>query len=973
MNKRGFLIVNRLLIIVFLVLFLITISNTVFALDVTHTMPDLFVYDDYIDYDETENVNINLGSFSEGQRSWRVNPGSQISATGDNAVIVTLPYNSMIINPEWVQIEVIGSSIESIEVSGSEDNGQRMNVPSNSWTPWQVISNGGIHPEIINKQFIKLKIKLESNGRISRINLRYNTTLKDHPRLNIDSVQDLKERCNSDYFDEVCDYIRSFNGHYNNEQNEYQLGVPSRLHALKYLLDGDQASLTDAKNDLRADLNRWQTDWGRLALGPDLERLIITYDWIYNGLTPTERAEFEADLIDFTDYIMNDVWQHGEFNNHNYAEQSSAVLLGIALYGGENHETAQEYYDIGFDYLYNQWIPTTNYIMQGMGGWHESLSYFSGEMASHLARTMDGVRTATNVNFYETASGLRQIPNWYLYSTIPHDKSVIHLADNGMVHWSRDLSSSSDENGGLRGYLSGMMKNFDMLGYDTEAKYSQYLIKNLIGEIYPSGTSSMYRGTLVPELLWYDPTINEQNIENTRLTGYSPILGEVIMREGTDEDDTTAMYHCGDYYGGHSHDDSGHFSIWYKGYLAVDSGHYTGWPSSHLKNYAGRTIAHNTLTIYKPGETFARTDLNDGGQQHGNSPNYYLEDRGHDMCDMTLYESTNYNYINSDFTKSYNPDEEKANLVTRQFLFFRPDKFIVFDRVESTDASYKKKYLLHSQNDMTISENLITLIENDGKLFSKTLLPSNPEIVKVGGSGQEWSVEGVNFPMTKEIALPYAGKYRVEISPADENTFDNFLHVMQTADVDVNNMEDSELFQSGNSIGARIDNKIALFSRTGESLSQMQYTFTSSASTQNIIVDLKSGYEYTVEDDGTEIDTITANEYGVIEYDLNSGDHDIVIYEGSLQLCSDINGANCIEGSCENDYSSCNTQNAYCENGLSCCSGTCNVVMDCLPYETEPCNECYENDEMNNIISEWIDGSITSENLLNYIDVWKSC
>ena len=52
-----------------------------------------------------------------------------------------------------------------------------------------------------------------------------------------------------------------------------------------------------------------------------------------------------------------------------------------------------------------------------------------------------------------------------------------------------------------------------------------------------------------PVLLFSDmtdgPTTGWEQSSTKDAAVYSPILGKVIMREGTDEDDVLPMYHCG--------------------------------------------------------------------------------------------------------------------------------------------------------------------------------------------------------------------------------------------------------------------------------------------------------------------------------------------------------------------------------------------------------------------------------------------
>jgi hypothetical protein len=67
--------------------------------------------------------------------------------------------------------------------------------------------------------------------------------------------------------------------------------------------------------------------------------------------------------------------------------------------------------------------------------------------------------------------------------------------------------------------------------------------------------------------------------------------------------------------------DVGHFLIYKHEELAGDGGHYDSFGSKHDVNYHLRTIAHNTILLYDPSESWPNiragtVSNNDGGQSH---------------------------------------------------------------------------------------------------------------------------------------------------------------------------------------------------------------------------------------------------------------------------------------------------------------------------------------------------------------------
>ena len=97
--------------------------------------------------------------------------------------------------------------------------------------------------------------------------------------------------------------------------------------------------------------------------------------------------------------------------------------------------------------------------------------------------------------------------------------------------------------------------------------------------------------------------------------------------------------------------------------------------------------------------------------------------------DGTVAFQTNehYTYACGDATKAYSRD--KVSEFTREFVFVQPGSFIVFDRVTSKVASYKKTWLLHGIKKPAIRGQRFTFQHDEGKLVTETLLPARrPEL-----------------------------------------------------------------------------------------------------------------------------------------------------------------------------------------------------------------------------------------------------
>lgn len=311
------------------------------------------------------------------------------------------------------------------------------------------------------------------------------------------------------------------------------------------------------------------------------------------------------------------------------------------------------------------------------------------------------------------------------------------------------------------------------------------------------------------------------------------------------------------FYGGHQHLDAGSFEVFYKGPLAIDSGVYNSGPwtdengmavtnlaygSEHDLNYHKRTIAHNSMLIYKEGETgFGIGTVNDGGQKSTTAYPHNLTAEEYasmdaDVSKILSYETKgnpnkpDYTYVRGDLTGWYS--EEKAENYERSFLFWNffdekyPGALIVFDNVTSKDKGYKKTWLLHSQQEPEIYGNRSVIRRNEngynGRLINDTLLPENTVAEIIGGPGKEYFAGGKNYN-----AVPLyeptdeSGNYRIEISPKEEKETDLFLNVIQVSeDNDEILPLKTELYEDELFAGVKINKKVALFCKNREMLSE---------------------------------------------------------------------------------------------------------------------------------------------------------
>jgi heparin/heparan-sulfate lyase len=285
-------------------------------------------------------------------------------------------------------------------------------------------------------------------------------------------------------------------------------------------------------------------------------------------------------------------------------------------------------------------------------------------------------------------------------------------------------------------------------------------------------------------------------------------MGQVFMRSGTEADDTYCLFSCGGILRQHRHYDALNFVIYHRGFLALDSGtRYKEFDNGeHLANYFSQTVAHNCVVIHQPGEPPARYW---GGAVTGNHGGQHRQLGSVVKAFETRPE---YVYVAGDATKCYMHGSdvlpEKCRLATRQIVFLLPSHFVIFDRVETTDAAYRKQWLIHTAHKPAINERTVRADHNEGRMYCRTLLPEDAELTPVGGPGKEFWAAGKNWNivadgLTQEN-LAMMGQWRVEVTPTAAREADLFLHVIQVGDQNLSRMDETTLLRDSDTCGVRL-------------------------------------------------------------------------------------------------------------------------------------------------------------------------
>ena len=246
-------------------------------------------------------------------------------------------------------------------------------------------------------------------------------------------------------------------------------------------------------------------------------------------------------------------------------------------------------------------------------------------------------------------------------------------------------------------------------------------------------------GQAYQDLLYYYP--KPKLMKPTKLSYFDPSMGYVYIRSDWNSPDATWIaFWAGKHIDTHEHLDQGAFAIFKRRDLAPKTGHYDAddVKSSHDLAYYTRTVSSNGILIGDPKEIFrgfiagigcndkGKGDRiwspdhseqlcvpNDGGERTffpkgmavGNPENFAENPEIWDVARVVSFSDDGEAVsVVADITNAYNNpryttqgNTPKVNRVYRRLVYLRPaDLLLIADTVESTDAAYQKKWLLHA-------------------------------------------------------------------------------------------------------------------------------------------------------------------------------------------------------------------------------------------------------------------------------------
>lgn len=549
--------------------------------------------------------------------------------------------------------------------------------------------------------------------------------------------------------------------------------------------------------------------------------LALAYDWLYDHWSDTQRVQLRSKLVEGCDYLI-EVIRKERLSPYNVilynAPLQALMACSLALYGDDPR--GDPVMRFTFDLWKNRVLSVWRQVMGRNGGWHEGGEYVGIGIGQAIYELPAMWRSATGEDLFASEPGIRGFLDFLVYHKRP---------DGTDYRW------------GDAAFFDKIVP--DAIPLALEFRHAPaYSLRPPSGDGSPSGWPW---GPLTDSSL-NDPT----SFAHLPLVRQFDGIGMIVARSDWSPDATYVTFKAGDNYWSHSHLDQGAFTIYKGGALAIDSGLYgPSYGSDHHMNYTYQTIAHNLVTVTDPNDTVPgpgkeapRPIANDGGQRRIGS-GWGVEaaplDRGEWEAKRDIYHTATMGPLldkdglavaAADITPAYTNARSgegtfsaRTRRVERFWRIFGYDRIddvvVVFDQVIATQASFRKRWLLHTLNAPTLTPDGFSVAvapqerpgHGGGRLEGKVLLPKDALINTIGGRGFEFFVDDRNYDENGKLyeAIRKArnaepGAWRIEVSPPGDETEDLFLVVLLPRAGNAPPAHRVRLLESGKRVGCEI-------------------------------------------------------------------------------------------------------------------------------------------------------------------------
>ena len=537
---------------------------------------------------------------------------------------------------------------------------------------------------------------------------------------------------------------------------------------------------------------------------------ILAWDWLYNEFHDAERRDYLTRMVQALDRVLKakpPIYRENMsgYDTGFYGVRNCLWFLGCTGFrSGIETQRVEEWLVWGHDENMKMLAHRRDACGDDGGGASSTLGYVFGAYPWAEQNFFYTWQSSTGEEIAPQWPHGAWLANYVIWNWIAAEPRPLEFGYGDTPHVDNELRT---------GELFTHMANIRHL-YGRAAPEAAGLARHLQTIIPNKSYASSW---FIYPFLWSrleqsPPALSPQQLPHGR---HFENMGQVFMRSGTGPGDTYCLFSCGGTLRQHRHYDALNFVIYHRGFLALDSGtRYDEFTNGdHLANYFAQTVAHNCVVIHQPGEPPAPYW---GGQVTGNHGGQH---RALGSVVKAFETHNDFVYVAGDATASYQRGRargqagsalpEKCSLVTRQIAFLLPDTFVIFDRVTSTDASYRKDWLIHTAHEPIVKDLTLRADHRRGRMLCRTLLPADARLTKVGGPGKEFWAAGKNWsivaPRLTAEQRAMMGQWRVEVTPGSPRKEDVFLHVICASDQTREEMPPVALVEQPGLAGVRLE------------------------------------------------------------------------------------------------------------------------------------------------------------------------
>lgn len=513
------------------------------------------------------------------------------------------------------------------------------------------------------------------------------TVRNDHPRILFTEADLplLRQRCQTTHasiYQRLRDWV----------EDQQRMGMKNASfcddYAFLALMSQDPAHLQWAIEVALYNANRGIQVGGEGGAVGRLSCVALAYDWLYDEMTTAQRDTLERAFAPFvrtgqSNYLTGAAWLPTD-SYYGYA---------VAIHGeGVADAEAASGLDISYRRFTERYVPALGEV-----GTNGSVDGYAGKRAEMMFIMSEVFRTGLGEDWASQSPFIRNSGSYWMHR-LRGDEQLIRIPGKWNMA-DTDLAR-------FFSYFAGRYGD----------PCWQWLANRYVAD--PSSWSVQVAWHLI---LWYDPTVTA-SWPPASLSYHCTGSGMTFMRDTWDLGPSSRAIHAGFFCGPDLVRtlSQGHLVI-ARGSdnLLIDSGTYQHDLDDHYYPYYTKAIAHNTILVVQPGEVFGTfTDYynqtftlpNDGGQKESDEdlgcvkyPNAECTYGYRGEIDR-FTDTGEYLYARSDATTAYSAS--KATKVMREFVYVRPDIFVIRDLVRRTNASYKTKAIFHMIDRPTVDGNL---------------------------------------------------------------------------------------------------------------------------------------------------------------------------------------------------------------------------------------------------------------------------